>query len=369
MKVGIDIRSLTAAPYSGVGRQALALYNTVRLRPDTEAMPFTAAPLTHQHRTWAACPPYPSQPEAWQQPAERYSFERRFLPDAISALAIDVYVATANMGLPWGLSDVRRRRTKWVLQMHDVFQITRRYRHESAWRDFVNTWSDRFSIRHSLNLADAIWTPSNYTAQAVADLFPAASKRIRVLPAAVPFEPWQRLQQEVFAPQRYWLLVGTHEPRKNIAWFIEAWQKARAQWPDLIPLLVLIGHPRDVPVVPQDVRFVHGINDGQLRNWYIQADRLWHPSHAEGFGLPVIEAAACGTPVATAQGSALDEITPPGAMRFNPKDTAALAQLMFQAATQLPGHAESPEALRRWALRYDLPRYAERVDELIKELS
>ena len=369
MRVGIDIRVLTAAPYSGMARQALALYNTVRLRPDTDAMPFTAAPLTHQHRTWAACPSYPSQPEAWREPGERYRFERRFLPEAISALAVDVYVATANMGLPLGLSDVRRRRTKWVLQVHDLCQITRRHRHDALWHDLVGYACDRFSIHHSVNLADAIWAPSNYTAQAVADRFPAASKRIRVLPDAVPFEPWQRLQQEVYTPQRYWLLVGTHEPRKNIAWFLSTWQKARAQWPDHIPPLVIIGHPRDVTAVPADVRFVHGINDGQLRNWYSQADRLWHPSHAEGFGLPVIEAAACGTPVATAHGSALDEITPPGAMRFNPKDTAALAQYMFQAATQPRAKAESPEALRQWALRFDLPHYAGRVDALLKELA
>jgi glycosyltransferase involved in cell wall biosynthesis len=369
MRVGLDIRPLTVAPYSGLARQALALYNTVRLRPDTDVMPFTAAPLTHQHRTWAACPPYPSQPESWREPMARYRFERRFLPDAISALAVDVYVATANMGLPWGLSDVRRRRTKWVLQLHDLFQLTHRHRQGTFWEDLVSHACDRFSIRHSVALADAIWVPSDYTAQAVADRFPQAARRIRVLHAAVPFEPWQRLQQEVFTPQRYWLLVGTHAPRKNIVRFLDAWQKARAQWPELIPPLVLIGHPRDVPVVPPHVRFVHGINDGQLRNWYSQADRLWHPALAEGFGLPVVEAAACGTPVATARGTALDEVTPPGAMRFDPEDTTALTQCMFQAATQARIAAESPEALRQWAMRYDLPVYAERVDALLKELA
>lgn len=369
MRVGLDLRPLTAAPYSGIGRQTLALYNTLRQRPDTEAMPFTSAPLAHPHRTWAYCPAKPSPVEGLHRPQERFRFERDFLPEAISGLAVDVYIATVNMGLPIGLSDVRRKRTRWVLQLHDLFQITHRNSHESGIKAAFYRWFDRWGIRHALELADAIWTPSAYTAQTVVDLFPTTQSRLRHLPNAVPLDPWQKLQQDVFAPQRYWLLVGTREPRKNIAWFLGAWQQARDMWPDLIPPLVLIGHPRDVPSVPQHVRFVHGINDAQLGAWYGQAERLWHPSYAEGFGLPVIEAAACGTPVATARGSSLDEVTPPGALRFDTRDTVTLVQLMHQAARQGRGEHESPEALRAWAAHYDLPAYARRVDELLKELA
>lgn len=369
MRVGLDIRPLTAAPYSGVGRQALALYNTVRLRADTEVVPFTNAPLTHQHRTWACAPQRPAAIEGLRSPRERLRFERDFLPDALSALAIDVYVATGNMGLPIGLSDVRRQRTRWVLQLHDVFQITQRDQPQSGVKELFHRWCDRWSIGHATRLADAIWVPSTYTAQTLVDLFPDTRQRIRLLPGAVPFEAWQCLQQDVFAPPRYWLMVGTHAPRKNIAWFLQAWQQARETWPDLIPQLVVIGHPRDVPEVPSQVRFVHGINDAQLGNWYRQAERLWHPSLAEGFGLPVLEAAACGTPVATARGSSLDEVTPHGAPRFDPEDSVGLVQLMHRVARQARSEDELPDALHQWARRYDLPTYASRVDELLRELA
>jgi glycosyltransferase involved in cell wall biosynthesis len=367
-RVGIDIRPLTASPYSGMGRQALALYNTLRLRPDTEALPFTSAPLTHLHRTWAFCPSAPCAIEDLQRPLARNRFERYFLPEAISGLAVDVYIATSNKGLPLGLSPSRRQRTRWVLQMHDVFELMQPSRRGPGWDAFARRWFDRFSMRQSVALADAIWVPSEYTAHAVMRQFPDARSRLRILPDAVPFEPWQRLQQEVYTPDRYWLIVGTHAPRKNVPWFIDAWQKARELWPGAIPQLVVIGHPRDVPAVPPAVRFVHGINDGQLGNWYRQAERVWQPSHAEGFGLPVIESAACGTPVATAFGSALDEVTPPGALRFDPQDTSALTQLMFRAATEPPGPSESPDVLQGWAQRYDLPAYATRLDELLTEL-
>lgn len=368
MRIGLDLRPLTAAPYSGIARQALALYDGLRQRPDTEVVPFTSAPLGHPHRAWACCPPEGRPVEGMHRPIERYHFERRFLPSAISSLALDVYIATVNMGLPLGLSAEQRRRTKWVLQMHDVFQLTMHNRHSSSWREVLYRWIDRFSIRHAARLADAIWVPSDYTAQSVSDLLPGTHQRIRVLPNAVPFEPWQRLHQEVFTPQRYWLLVGSREPRKNLPWFLQGWQQARQQWPELVPPLVVIGHPDDVPHVPQHVRFVHGINDAQLGNWYRHAERLWHPSLAEGFGLPVVEAAACGTPVATAKGSSLDEITPPGSPRFDPRDLPALVACMHEVAGQGRSPAEAASALQDWARRYDLPAHAARVDALLKEL-
>lgn len=369
LRVGIDIRPLTASPFTGMGRQALALYNTLKQRPDTEALPFTSAPLTHLHRTWAYCPSEPCAIDDLHRPLARWRFERHFLPDALAGLNADIFIATSNHGLPLGLSEMRRKRTKWVLQMHDVFDLSQPRRRGAAWDAFATRWFDRYSIRHAVALADAIWVPSEYTAHGVAQRFPQARARLRILPDAVPFEPWQRLQQDVYTPERYWLIVGSHAPRKNVPWFIDAWLKARELWPGAIPQLVVIGHPREVPHVPQQVRFVHGINDGQLGNWYRQAERVWQPSLAEGFGLPVVEAAACGTPVATAFGSALDEVTPPGALRFDPRDTSALVQLMFQAATEPPGPTEAPDLLQGWALRYDLPAYAARVDELLGELA
>lgn len=370
MRVGLDIRSLTAAPYSGVGRQALALYNTLRMRPDTEAVPFTNAPLAHQHRTWACCPKRPVSMEALMRPMERYRFERDFLPEAISAMAVDVYIATANMGMPIGLSEVRRKRTRWVLQVHDLFQLhPSQARRVTGLKSRLDQQCDRWSVRHAMKLADAIWVPSSYTAEMVLQHFPDATSRLRFLADAVPQEAWQRLHQDVYAPQRYWLLVGTHAPRKNINWFLAAWKQAHENWPDLIPPLVVIGHPRDVRSVPPQVRFVHGLNDAQMSSWYRQAERLWHPAWAEGFGLPVIEAAACGTPVATAKGSALDETSPPCAPRFDTRDEVSLVQLMSRLARQGRGEDESVAVLQAWAARYDLPAYAARVDELLKELA
>lgn len=370
MRIGVDFRAVTAAPYSGVARQALALYETLRTRPVTEVLAFTAAPHDHPHREKAVCPSFASPVEGLHRPVARWRFERDFLPVALRVHQVDVYVATVNMGLPVGLSDVQRARTRWVLQMHDVFQITLRNRHHSAWREKIYRLIDRCSIQHAARMADAIWVPSDHTANALMDLMPETAARIRVLPNAVPGDPWRCLDQAVYTPLRYWLLVGTREPRKNVPWFVQAWRRARDTWPGRIPDLVLIGHPDDLPgPLPAGLRFVHGITDAQLANWYRQADCLWHPAYAEGFGLPVIEAAACGTPVATARGSALDEVAPPGSPRFDPQDTDALVQLMREQADRGRPTIDQRERLQQWAERYDLPAYARRIDTLIGELA
>lgn len=121
-------------------------------------------------------------------------------------------------------------------------------------------------------------------------------------------------------PARYWLVVGTREPRKNMAFFLAQWQASRARDPN-VPDLVLVGHASDVPATLGDLPGLHwrnGLSDGQLQALYRHAAYLWQPSYAEGFGLPVVEALSVGTPVAVARGSALDEVAPPRRRALRP---------------------------------------------------
>ncbi|MBF3124306.1 glycosyltransferase, partial [Pseudomonas aeruginosa] len=78
-----------------------------------------------------------------------------------------------------------------------------------------------------------------------------------------------------------------------------------------------------------------------------QAERLWQPSYAEGFGLPVVEALSVGTPVAVASGTSLDEVTPPSAPRVSPRAGAALERRLRRLA-DAPRDA-SAEDLIAWA--------------------
>jgi polysaccharide biosynthesis protein PslI len=364
MQIGIDYRPVTAAPYSGIARQVLALEQA--LQAVGEVQRFTAAPIDHPHRQIAHCPVAASPSHGLHRPRERVKFELSFLPQAIKASKLDVYIATANTGLPvWQTPPD----TRYVLLLHDVFQLTMDNHHTSRLKAMVYRQIDRVGMSRSVALADAIWTPSRFTASEVARLFPQAATKIAVLPNAVPSVlPTEPLILPAGIPAQYWLVVGTREPRKNIPWFVAAWQAARQQQ-SRVPPLVLVGSMDDLPAPLRHLDgliVVSGISDAELMALYARTACLWQPSLAEGFGLPVIEALAQGAPVAVARGSALDEITPPNSPRFSPYDGEALQGLMRDLA--LTPQAADLLTRQVWAARFAMPAYNERVGQLLAAL-
>jgi glycosyltransferase involved in cell wall biosynthesis len=366
LRIGIDYRPVTAAPQGGIPRQVCALRDSLGARPATAVTLFTAAPHDHDHRQIAVCPPFATAPQALHRPPQRLRFEVGFLPRALAAAGVDLYIATANSGLPWFH---RRRDTKYALLLHDVFQLTLVNRHGSAFKQHAYRAFDRFTIGRAVAQADRIWTPSRYTAQQAAAHFPQVAAKVRVLPNMVPgFAHIAPDPDALQLPARYWLAVGTREPRKNIPLLLAAWQAAR-QASAAVPPLVLVGSRDDLPAAYRaqpDLLVRHGLSEAQLAALYRDADYLWQPSYAEGFGLPVIEALSVGTPVCVAHGSALDEIAPPDAPRFDPHDAPALAALMLRlAAAPAPGSVAVRQA---WAARYDAHAYGARLHALIEEL-
>ncbi|SEI23345.1 glycosyltransferase family 4 protein [Pseudomonas asplenii] len=365
MRIGLDYRPTAGYTQTGIGRQNLALEEALRAHPEVQLQLFGVAPEDHPLRRRVHCPRWEAPLQSIHRLPLRLKFEAGFLPGALRAAGVQIYLCNFNMGLPLGRKPADMR---YVLQLHDLFQLTLKNSHGSRLKERVYRITDSLSIGHSVKVADRIWTPSQYTADEVVKLFPQARDKIRVLPNLVEgFSGEPADISDLQLPPRYWLVVGTREPRKNIPWFVSAWQTARQQ-SDQVPELVLIGVPEHLPSPLRHLPGLHylsGISDAQLHAVYQQAQRLWQPSYAEGFGLPVVEALSVGTPVAVASGSSLDEITPPDSPRFSPTDSPALTALMLGLA-QAP--AEDPAALRAWATRYATAAYRERFNQLLEEL-
>ncbi|WP_068826385.1 glycosyltransferase family 4 protein [Pseudomonas sp. BMS12] len=365
MRVGLDYRPATVAPQSGIGRQVRALESALLARADTELVRFSEAPLDHPQRQSACCPAWESPLAGLQRPQVRLRFEARFLPEALREQKVDLYIATANMGLPLGRKPAGQRQ---VLLLHDLFQLTERNHHRSRLKALAYRLIDTLSIAWSVWRADRVWCPSQFSARETQRLFPFAKGKVRVLPNLVPVLDENEQQPPAGLPARYWLAVGTREPRKNMSRFVEAWRQARAQSP-LVPELALVGHPHDLPENLRALPGLHwlsGLDDAALQALYRHAECLWQPSYAEGFGLPVVEALGLGTPVALAQGSALDEVAPSESPRFAAHSSAALLACLLKLAANPPGR-DRPE-LRQWAARFAMPAYAARLDELLEEL-
>lgn len=149
-------------------------------------------------------------------------------------------------------------------------------------------------------------------------------------------------------PQTFILHVGTLQPRKNIPTLLEA--VAQLARPD-VPLVLVGGRGWIYEEVfdrveqlglARQVRFAGYVDDEELPLWYNAAAVLAFPSFYEGFGMPVADALACGTPVVAAATSSIPEAGGDVALYFEPRDAAELADRLRQAL-------DDPEARRRAA--------------------
>lgn len=167
-------------------------------------------------------------------------------------------------------------------------------------------------------------------------------------------------------PDRYLLFVGTIEPRKNLARLLEA----HASLGDRIPDLVIVGATGwGESLVPPEASKgrVHSLGfvpADDLAALYAGALALCYPSIREGFGLPILEAMAHGTPVVTSANGATEEVAGGAAILVNPLDVASIADGILRVIEQrdaLSGRARDRATQLSWRRTAELTRevYAE----------
>jgi glycosyltransferase involved in cell wall biosynthesis len=134
-------------------------------------------------------------------------------------------------------------------------------------------------------------------------------------------------------PDRFILYLGTIEPRKNLLRLIDAYAELRRDRVTEWPLIIAGGRGwQDEAVfqraaetsVARDIRFAGYVPDQELPLWYNAAALFVYPSEYEGFGLPVLEALACGAPVVTGDRSSIPEVAGDAAVLVDPSSTQAI---------------------------------------------
>jgi glycosyltransferase involved in cell wall biosynthesis len=180
-------------------------------------------------------------------------------------------------------------------------------------------------------LAGAI-TSAETTARAILTRLPLLSGRLHVTPWGVDHQVFRpRDAKEVSEAQAdagvsppYALLVAPYGPRKNEAGMLEALAQARTASPELRALVVGRHGPpgRD----PLPVVRCGRVADARLAALYSGAEMLVYVSLKEGFGLPVLEALACGCPVVTSRGTVLEEVGGDAVMAVDPRSSEDIAQ-------------------------------------------
>ena len=182
---------------------------------------------------------------------------------------------------------------------------------------------------------------SEFTKQRVIELLGVSAAKIVVIPNGVDARFSPRSSGEIeaakrglsIADSRYLLCVGSLEPRKNLLRLFEAWRKAQALTPDDV-VLVVAGPAANARVfgsapignIPSRVHFTGYVSDEFLPSLYSGALAVVYPSLYEGFGLPPLEAMACGAPVVTSNNTSLPEVVGDGAVLVDPYDVDSIAE-------------------------------------------
>jgi alpha-1,3-rhamnosyl/mannosyltransferase len=224
--------------------------------------------------------------------------------------------------------------------------------HEVGWRDpdvahlLSPSFRDAIDVAtsHALSFADHVITPSQWSRRGILGAYGLPGEVVHVVAYGVDaqtFRPGlgggrELVAERVGAPGAYVLFVGVRHPRKNLAALRDAMATLAER--DLRRALVVVsGEAGDrpqgaaAPAAPPDLPapevWLQGISEGLLAALMAGADAFCLPSLAEGFGLPALEAMACGTPTVVSDRGALPAVVDGGAIVVTP-DAASVAEAL-----------------------------------------
>lgn len=187
---------------------------------------------------------------------------------------------------------------------------------------------------------------SESTKQDIVDLLGISADKVDVTPLAydsnalkpLPASAIESFKIAKGLPERFWLYLGTIEPRKNLVTLIEAY--ARLPKSERLPLVLAGGKGWLTEAIFEAIE-QHNLSDAirlpgfiptdDLALWYNSAELFIFPSVFEGFGLPVLEAMACGTPIITSNVSSLPEVAQDAGMSLDPHDISVWADALQKA--------------------------------------
>jgi glycosyltransferase involved in cell wall biosynthesis len=214
-----------------------------------------------------------------------------------------------------------RARAPLVVTVHDLAVL----RHPETFSRWTRTYSPRV-VPRVLRAASRIIAVSDFTRRELVELLGIKPDRITVVPNGVDDE---FTREGPSAPGDYVLAVGTLEPRKNLDRLVEAARRS-----DIELWVVGARGWGGVDVGGNGVRWLGEVDDTELARLYRGAVCLAYPSLYEGFGIPVLEAMACGVPVVTTRGSAMEEVADGAAVLVDAHDSAEIAAGIERAAAE-----------------------------------
>lgn len=265
-----------------------------------------------------------------------------------------------------------------VLTVHDLI-----FRHLPEHHKPLNRWYLNLTLPHYCRRADHVIAVSEATRRDLINAYHIPPEKITVIhEAADPsFQPpspeaIETARARYHLPERYFLHIGTIEPRKNLARLLHAW--APLYQSGAAPPLVFVGKrgwltadfdaALEASPTRDAVLFTGYVSNADLPAVCAAATALVFPTLYEGFGLPPLEAMACGTPVACSNTSSLPEVVGDAALTFDPLDDNAMADALRRIASDAGLRADLRERGLRQAAKFSWDRAARETIALYKQV-
>lgn len=268
---------------------------------------------------------------------------------------------------------------KQVLTVHDIATIEGAETDTRPWR--ARYYAELF--RYLLPRVEGIITVSEFSRQRLLEHFKLDENKVHAIHLGVDharFKPMPKAEIEAFRqkhklPEKFVLFLGAVSGRKNVARLLNAWKQAQKGLDEGVEL-VIAGHApatmfdgQTLPLLPGRTRLFGRVAEADVAPLLAAASVFAFPSLYEGFGLPPLEAMACGTPCLTSNVTSVPEVVGDAALQINPLDEEALAEGLHKLLTDAPlAKKLSEEGLKR-AARFDWTQTASRHLELLRNLS
>jgi glycosyltransferase involved in cell wall biosynthesis len=355
--IGYDATALQIARHSGVGNYTAQLLAALLDRADERQYALLAnRPLNGET-------PPGTLGQVGRRFPNRSMWMQLALPRDLAALRPDLCHFTNSLA-------PLRAPCPLVITLHDMSLFVHASLHPLKSQLFV-----RPIIPLAIRRAAAIITVSYHARREIVDglqvspekvhvIYEAAAPQFHVITDAAELD---RVRQRYHLQKPFVLYVGNIEPRKNLTRLVAAFAQARRQQSDLELILAgqlgwkyasLLRAIEDLKL-GSAVRRLGYVPDEDLPALYNLARVLAFPSLYEGFGLPVIEAMACGTPVLTSNGSSLAEIATGASILIDPLSVDDIAHGLVRLAGDDALHARLRTAGLARAAQFSWPRAAE----------
>lgn len=341
MRIGINARTFTVDEPGGAVQTSIKHTQKLIERSDTEVVLFGHESLKSSY------PRATVESTFFLSDSQVYGllWERVALPQLVKKHELDVLYC------PNGNTPATRIACPVVMCIHDINA-------QKGWSRGIHQLYRQMAVPRGAKIADTVVTVSEFSKQEISNEIDITPEKVTVVHNGVDQVFFSNGNgKPIDLPDEFLLFVGSMNPRKNIRRVIQAFEDAKEN--GSIPHeLVIIGPDnksifQDISINnTKDVHVLGFVTEEQLKYVYIHADIFVYPSLYEGFGLPPLEAMACGTAVIGSDQTSLPEILGDAALLVNPTNTSEITDAIIKLSSNQEYQEELSKKGRKHARSY-----------------